>query len=404
MTQKIQQNLEAYLAACQLGITMASLGLGWVGEPTMAALLEPILHSIGLSEHMIHTVAFITGFLIFSSLHIILGEQVPKTFAIRKPEPMSLLVAYPLRWLFIAVYPLNWLLNRASGWILKQFGVKEATHADIFTGAEIKGLVETSREHGEIEHSQASMLNNLFEFDHRQVGRVMIPTSSMNVLDISAAAEDNLKIIRESGHSRFPVIDSNNNDSIKGLLLTKDIYSALMDGEQEPWKDLTKYCREPLVIPETQRVAHLFDLMRNRRAHMAFVVDEYGEFNGIITLEDLLEEIVGEIHDETDTVNNDIDIQSLGDNQWEADGLISITDLERASGYRAEDTLDANTLSGLFLHHLQRMPEVDDTIQDQGFEFRALTITDRRVGRVTIEKLPEPSNVEENNSSLSEKA
>jgi len=170
MTRKIQHNLEAYLAACQLGITMASLGLGWVGEPAVAALLEPVLHSFGMSEQMIHSVAFITGFLVFSSLHIVIGEQVPKTFAIRKPEPMSLLIAYPLHWAYLAVYPLNWLLNRASGWILKMFGVKEATHGDIYTGDEIRGLVEASRDHGEIEYGQAKMLHNLFEFDQRLVG------------------------------------------------------------------------------------------------------------------------------------------------------------------------------------------------------------------------------------------
>lgn len=389
MTQKIQQNLEAYLAACQLGITMASLGLGWVGEPTIAALLEPVLSSFGLPEAMVHTIAFLTGFLIFSSLHIIVGEQVPKTFAIRKPEAMSLMVAYPLHWSYIAVYPFNWMLNKASGWVLKQFGVKEASHGDILTGDEIKGLVKSSHEHGEIEFGKARMLRNLFEFDERRIGRVMIPIGSTYTLDMARNLNDNLKIIRESGHSRFPVIDSENNDEIKGLLLVKDIYSALLDGVKEPWSDLTKYCREPLVIPETQRVSKLFELMRVRRAHMAFVVDEYGQFNGIVTLEDLLEEIVGEIHDETDTEENTIDIQNIADNTWEAYGLVSISDLGRATGYRPEDTMDANTISGLFLQKLQRMPKVQDSIEDRGYKFSILTIEDRHIGRVAIKKIIE---------------
>ena len=387
MTQKIQQNLEAYLAACQLGITMASLGLGWVGEPTIAALLEPVLSSFGLPEAMVHTIAFLTGFLIFSSLHIIVGEQVPKTFAIRKPEAMSLMVAYPLHWSYVAVYPFNWMLNKASGWVLKQFGVKEASHGDILTGDEIKGLVKSSHEHGEIEFGKARMLRNLFEFDERRIGRVMIPIGSTYTLDMARNLNDNLKVIRESGHSRFPVIDSENNDEIKGLLLVKDIYSALLDGVKEPWSDLTKYCREPLVIPETQRVSKLFELMRVRRAHMAFVVDEYGQFNGIVTLEDLLEEIVGEIHDETDTEENTIDIQNIADNTWEAYGLVSISDVGRATGYRPEDTMDANTISGLFLQKLQRMPKVHDSIQDRGYKFSILNIEDRHIGRVAIEKI-----------------
>ena len=386
MTVHIQHNLEAYLAACQLGITMASLGLGWVGEPFVAALLEPVLAMAGLSEQAIHTVAFITGFLVFSSLHIVVGEQVPKTLAIRKAEPVSLLIAYPLHWAFIAVYPLNWLLNKASGLILKAMKVEEVGHAEILSGEEIKGLVATSRDHGEIGHDKADMLHNLFEFDQRQVGRVMIPVSSMHALDVSADPKANLKIIRETEHSRFPLIDSANDDSIKGIVLVKDIHAALLDGKEEPWVDLMQFCREPLIVPESQRVSELFDLMRLRRAHMAFVVDEYGVMAGIITLEDLLEEIVGEIHDETDDAEPSIAINALNEHSWEADGLISLTDLERVTGYPVSDVLDANTLSGLFMQHLTRMPEIGDQVEDDLYLFTILSIEDRRVGRVNIVK------------------
>ena len=386
LTVRIQKNLEAYLAACQLGITMASLGLGWVGEPTVAAMLGPVLGWAELPQQTLHTIAFLTGFLIFSSLHIVVGEQVPKTFAIRRPEPVSLAVAYPLHWAYLAVYPLNWLLNRASRAILRGFGVEEATHAEVLSGEEIKGLVATSHEHGEIEHAKAHMLRNLFEFDQRQVSRVMIPVSGMCALDIAATPAENLQILRETGHSRFPLIDRGDNGAIKGIVLLKDLHTAMLDGDQEPWANLARYAREPLVVPESQRVAELFDLMREQRAHMAFMVDEYGKLAGIVTLEDLLEEIVGEIHDETDDANAELPIQKTDEFGWEADGLISLSDLERVTGYPVPDELDANSLSGLFIQHLSRMPTIGDRVDDQGYAMTVLSLHKQRVGRVSIEK------------------
>ncbi len=161
LTLRIQARLESYLAACQLGITMASLGLGWVGEPAVASLLEPLFTLLGIPDHAIHTTAFVAGFLIFSSLHIVIGEQVPKTFAIRRAEPVAIWCAYPLHAAYLLVYPLNWLLNMASRSILKVFNVEEVSHADVLSGDELKGLVETSRDHGEIEHQKASMLHML---------------------------------------------------------------------------------------------------------------------------------------------------------------------------------------------------------------------------------------------------
>jgi CBS domain containing-hemolysin-like protein len=365
---------------------MASLGLGWVGEPTVAAMLEPVLSWAELPPQMVHTIAFVTGFLVFSSLHIVVGEQVPKTLAIRKPEPMSLAVAYPLHWSYLSVYPLNWLLNRAARMILRSFNVAEATHAEVLSGDELQGLVATSREHGELAHGKADMLHKLFEFDQRQVGKVMIPVSSMHALDIKAEPATNLKVMRETGHSRFPLIDSTKDNAIKGIVLVKDIHAAMLDGELEPWTDLTRFAREPLIVPESQRVAELLDLMQARRAHMAFVVDEYGALDGIVTLEDLLEEIVGEIHDETDDVGEEQGIKQAGENLWEADGLISLSDLERVTGYAASDDLYANTLSGLFMRYLARMPAVGDSVEDGLFVMIVLSLDEQRVGRVSIEK------------------
>lgn len=182
LTRRIHKDLEPYLAACQLGITMASLGLGWVGEPTVAMILEPLLLPLGLPEQAVHSIAFLSGFIIFSSLHIVIGEQVPKTFAIRKPEPVSLLIAYPLRAFYLMIFPLNWLLNAASGAILRLFGVADASHGEILSGEEIQGLIEESEKHGNIETEKATMLNNLFQFNHHLTVSPSLRTTSSGPL------------------------------------------------------------------------------------------------------------------------------------------------------------------------------------------------------------------------------
>ena len=387
LTVRIQANLESYLAACQLGITMASLGLGWVGEPAVAAILKPLFSGMGMSESMLHTSSFVVGFLTFSALHIVLGEQVPKTLAIRKAEPVSVWVAYPLHISYLFAWPINWLLRGATNAILSLLNVAEVSHVEVFTGEEIKGLVATSKEHGEIHESQATMLRKLFEFDHRHVGRIMIPVSSAHVLDISATPEHNLEIIRQTSHSRFPLIDSSNQDELIGIVLAKDIQRAILNGETKPWTDLGKFKREATVVPESQRIAQLFDLMRIRRAHMACIVDEYGSFIGIVTLEDLLEEIVGEIEDETDDENVKLGIEQIDDNSWEVDGLLSLSDLESATALTVSDELDAYTVSGLFMRRLARMAETGDQIEEDGFQLQVISHTGRRVDKVRILRL-----------------
>ena len=388
LTVRIQSHLEAYLAACQLGITMASLGLGWVGEPAVAALLEPMFHWAGVPDSILHTTAFITGFLIFSSLHIVIGEQVPKTFAIRKAEVVSVWISYPLHFTYMLVYPLNWILNWSSGSLLALFGVEEATHAEVFSSDEFKGMVATSQEHGALEYDKANMLNNLFEFDQRHIGRVMIPVNSVDLLDITDPEDENLRKIRDGGHSRFPVVDGGRDNEIVGLLLTNDLYSAMLDGEEKPWSDLRRFCRQPMVVPESQRVSTLFEDMRSNRAHMAFVIDEYGKFLGIITLEDLLEEIVGEIEDETDAEESTMPITLLQEGKWQADGLASLGDIEKVVGLVVPTEEEANSLSGLLMNQLERMPAPGDIIEIDNFRLTIQDIEDLRVGQVIIETLP----------------
>lgn len=384
LTMRIQGSLESYLAACQLGITMASLGLGWVGEPAVAAILEPLFLTFGVPDAMLHTTAFIVGFLIFSALHIVVGEQVPKTLAIRKAEPVSLWVAYPLHYCYLLVWPLNWLLNRATSLILNLFNVAEVSHVEVFSGEEIKGMVATSTEHGEIHERQAAMLRNLFEFDHRRVGRIMIPANSVHLLDITGDPKTNMDTIRVTNHSRFPLVDGDKDDALIGVVLAKDIHRAVLNGEAEPWKNLEKFRRPAMIVHESQHIAKLFDYMRAKRAHLACVVDEYGNFVGIVTLEDLLEEIVGEIEDETNEVKIDQEIRQIDEVTWEADGLLSLTDAERLIGIEVSDEIDANTVGGLLLRRLSRMPEKGDVITESGYQLEVLEHDGRRVVKIRI--------------------
>lgn len=391
LTMRILGNLEAYLAACQLGITMASLGLGWVGEPAVAAILEPLFHSMGMPDAILHTVAFLTGFLLFSSLHIVVGEQVPKSYAIRQADTVSLWCAYPLHIAYLLVYPLNWLLDRASRGILSMFGVPEATHADIYTGEELQEIVSTSKDHGSLERGKAEMLYNIFEFDQRTVGRVMVPRHQARVLDVSSSVEENQRTVVESGHSRFPLIDSADDDRVLGVVLVKAIYAAMLaEGEDCVWQDLRQYRREPLIVPERQKVSQLFEQMRGDRNHIAIVVDEYGKFTGIVTLEDLLEEIVGEIEDETDSTGLAEAIVLRSDNCWQVNGLVSLADLQRVTGLYVEAELEANTLSGLLMDRLERMPAVGDTICEGPYLISVEEMADTYVASVAVELRKDP--------------
>ncbi len=386
LTQKIQRNLEAYLAACQLGITMASLGLGWVGEPAVEALLRPLFNTMELSEKVVHTTSFLIGFVLFSSLHIVVGEQVPKTFAIRKAEPVSLWCAYPLQAFYLLVYPLNWILNRASGSILALFKVEEATHADVLTSEELRGLISVSTKHGELKGKKAEMLSNLFAFDERTVGRVMIPSGDVYCLDLKSTPQENAEVLRVSGHSRFPLVDGDPSHPI-GVVLSKDVYAGVLDGGPSPLERLKDFSRPPLFVPETLRIARLFETMRSKRAHMALVVDEYGDFIGVVTLEDLLEEIVGDIADETDEGPVKYAIEAVDESNWMAHGLASLADVQRATGLAVPPDLGANTLSGLFMQRLGRMPVAGDQISEQDYRLSVEAMKENRVDRVKLRKL-----------------
>ncbi len=388
LTVQIQKQLEPYLAACQLGITMASLGLGWIGEPAVAALLEPMFHKLGLGDRMLHTISFLLGFLIFSSLHIVVGEQVPKTFAIRKAEPVAVGTAYLLHAFYLLFYPINWVLNKASNTLLRWLGIEQGSHEEVLTNDEIRGLIDTSKEHGELEVDQAEMLHNLFEFDQRAVERIMIPRPDVDVLDLQSSDEAHIKTMLQTQHSRLPVVDGDQ-DNLVGILLIKDLYHALLNNETNPWKNIRCYLREPLVIPESSPIAKVFESMRAARTHMACVVDEYGVFTGIVTMEDLLEEIVGEISDELDAHLPEYPVVKKDDG-WIAHGLTPLSDVTRITGIQPSNDVNANTLSGLFMQRLGRIPERHDMIEEDGYRLIVAEMADRRVQQATIQQIPVP--------------
>ncbi|MDH3336967.1 MAG: hemolysin family protein [Gammaproteobacteria bacterium] len=386
ITVKMQQSLEPYLAACQLGITMASLGLGWIGEPAVAALLKPLFELWSLPDEFIHQVSFLVGFLMFSSLHIVLGEQVPKSFGIRQSERVSIWIAYPLLLFFIVSFPLTWLLDRASRAVLSLFGVEEGTHADILTLAELKDVVATSSEHGKISNRRALMLKNLIELDDRPVAWVMIPRKDVNILKLGDSEERNLAVISETKHSRFPLLDGDNNENVVGIVVVKLLHQAMMQGDAHPASHLADFTRDTLVIPERQTVSRAFETLRSRAEHMAVVADEYGEFAGIITIEDLLEEVVGDISDEKDVSKPHAFLEQLGEHAWIADGGMTVADAQREFGLEIERTTEVNTLSGLFMEKLGRIPEVGDVMDIEQLRLTIESVEDRHATRILVSR------------------
>ncbi len=381
LARAMLHNIEAYLACCQLGITMASLGLGWVGEPTVASLLEPLLIPLGMPESAVHLTAFIVGFLLFSSLHIVLGEQVPKTLAIREPEPVSLWVAYPLHATFLLFFPLNWLLNAASRSILRLLGVKEASHQEILTDVEIEGLVEVSAEHGKMQESQAEYIHNVFRFGELDVSDIMVHRTNMRMVNAGEPPEKIIDDILASPFTRVPIWEGEP-ENIVGVVHVKDLLRTLKAGGGDTEKvDLRKIAAKPWFVPDTTSLTDQLNAFLKRKSHFALVVDEYGEVQGLITLEDILEEIVGDIADE-----HDVDVQGVRpqpDGSVNVDGSVPIRDLNRVMDWHLPDD-EATTIAGLVIHEARIIPEPGQAFTFHGFRFQVLRRNRNRITALRI--------------------
>ncbi len=388
MTLRMLESIEAYLSACQLGITMASLGLGWVGEPAVSALLEPLFEALGLGAPALHTVSFLLGFLIFSSLHIVLGEQVPKTFAIRKPEPLALWIAYPLHVFFLISYPLTWALNRASRAILTLLKVAEVSHHEVFSSEELRDLIDVSRRHGMVGKQERDMLGGILDLAGIEVSEVMTHRKDMASLDADAPPEQIFEQVVQSPYTRLPVWRGDP-DSIIGVLHAKDLLGrARGDPANLAGLDVAALATPPWFIPDTTALLHQLLAFRQRRSHLAFVVDEYGALMGLVTLEDILEEIVGEITDEKDV--EAVGIESQPDGSVLVSGWVTVRDLNRQFGWKLPHD-EAATVAGLVIYEARMIPEVGQSFAFHDFRFEVLR---RQRNQIMLLRIVPPATAE----------
>lgn len=380
----LAQRLEGSLSACQLGITMASLGLGWVGEPAVAHLIRPLLYSIGLvSEMVIHAVAFTVAFASITAAHLVLGEQAPKIAAIRKPETILLWCAAPLKAFYFLFYPLLSALSSATSILLRTVGIKGQTEHDIPLGeGEIRALVHHSHIHGELSRSEHRLISAVFDFDEMICRRVMVPRGEVVFLNSDSSTKDAIALVRKTKHSRYPVCEGSM-DRVVGVVHVKDMIGLPVDGPS----DLKSIMRPPQFVPETIPARRLLRQIQATHQHMAFAVDEYGSVTGIVTLENVLEPIIGSVEDEFD--NEQPDILKEGPQQFMVAGNTSVEAVNRKLGL-ALDPSEVDTISGLLMAMTGKVPAKGDQITLPGALVEVIEVQDRRTVRVrmTLEDSP----------------
>ncbi len=377
--QKVTQQLDAYLSACQLGITLASLGLGWVGEPAIAQLIvEPLLGSTGMHPSLITTLSLAIAFAIITFLHIVLGELAPKSLAIQKAESTSLWVAGPLMFFHKISYPAIWLLNGAANFFLKRLGLETVSESEsAHTEEEIRLLVNESAKSGHIDQTEMALVDNVFEFSERLAREIMIPRIDMICLYDDNTFQENLDIIRESRHSRLPVAHEDK-DCIIGFVHASDFYlSALTNGDA----DIKQMIRPVLTVPESTEISHVLRLMQKRRSQMAIVIDEYGGTAGLLTMEDILEEIVGDIQDEFDE-NERPEIES-NNNVLSVSGKTLLSELSDYIPVEIHSD-DVDTIGGWLYSQLNEKVAKGQSVQFENYLFTITEFDNHRITRVGI--------------------
>ena len=380
LTLTMLQDLEAYLSASQLGITLASLALGWIGESVVASIILAAVHALNLdvTAELAHQIALPVSFATITVLHIVIGEQAPKMLAIQRPEALSLAVALPLRLFYIISFPAIWVLNKLSNFVLRMFGVNSGHGNEAHTSDELRMLLDQSKESGEIQDSEHELIENVFQFNDRMVKQIMVPRTKLSALDVHAPVEQILDVIFAEGFSRMPVYEGNI-DNIVGVLNVKDLLPIIRRGEAV---ELARIMRPPYFVPETKKINRLLRQFQRKHIVMAVVSDEFGGVSGIVTIEDIMEELVGEIQDEYD---NEVPVvEKVAEDEYRVNPATPISDANEYLPFPLPEGEDYETVGGLLNVIYGSIPEVGDVAVLDPYEFRVLQRSRRAVELVQL--------------------
>ncbi|MCA0457267.1 MAG: hemolysin family protein [Chloroflexi bacterium] len=394
VAQKAMEHLDAYIAATQLGITLSSLGLGWVGEPAIGHLIEPLLESL-LPHESVETVApavsFAIAFSIVTLLHIVMGELVPKSIALQRPEATSIVVARPVTWFLVVFRPIIHIMNGLGNGIVRLLGFEPSgEHSSVHSAEELEMLVHSSREAGLLQENEEVLLRRVFDFSDITVEEIMQPRVNVEGLSSEATFGELLDMMTANKHSRYPVYEETI-DNVVGLILSKDILDMIIhkpdlltNRSQKP--NFKPYLREPLFVPQTLGVDILLERMQESKTHLAVVIDEYGGMAGVATMEDIIEQLVGEVQDEYD--DEEVEVIQAEGQEIIVDGMMSMTEAVERFGQLAGE-FDSTTLGGYIAEQLDRIPEVNDTVSFGGYKVSVREMDGLRVAKVRFSKRPQ---------------
>lgn len=381
---KVNHRLDTYLSATQLGITLASLGLGWIGEPAISELLiEPLMYSMGVTDAtMIRSISVAVGFAMITFLHIVIGELAPKSLAIQKSEASSLWLSAPLLFFYRLFFPVIWLLNSAANGLLRMIGIEPASEAEAaHSEEEIRILMNESAKSGVIDKDEMKLMDNLFDFADMLAREVMLPRTDMDCLYTNLSWEENMKIVAETKHSRYPVAVEDK-DQIIGFVHLTDLLLP------EPGRPLVleEMVRPILNVPESMEVSHVLKLMQKKHSQVTLVVDEYGGTAGLLTAEEILEEIVGDLHDEFEDERPEV--ERIAEGIYSVDGRLLIEEVNDLMGIEIEDD-EVDSIGGWLFKELDGVPAKGKKKRVENVLFEVAEAGRLRITRVKIIRIPE---------------
>ncbi len=368
VAEGVVAHLDSYLAATQLGITLASLGLGWIGEPVVGAIILKVMALMGMEPdpELAHRISLPIAFATITVLHIVFGELAPKSLAIRFPTHTTLWVAWPLKVFYFIFRPFIWLLNGLANFLLKLIGIEPVPHADAHSEEELKMIITESAESGAIQASERELIQNVFDFDERLVRQIYTPRTQIVAIDVNTPVQDAITLALNESYSRYPIYEDSL-DQIVGFVHTKDLLVSAMEKSQ---KTLRELMRPALFVHINKKVVQLLRQFQKERLQLAIVTSEFGGTVGLVTMEDIIEELVGEIQDEHD--QEQPPVVKTGEQSWR---ILALTNLERINESLPEHFPlgdDYETLAGLLLKTLDSIPEVGTEIKVGNFQVKVL--------------------------------